>query len=122
MLLFRFRTGEGCSSGICRGCILVIGDLGGVHTVVILVVVGARIRILIEIHQDILNLGLFRGVHNHDYRLGRCTAVSIHSAGGRLMADEFAACEIVLCVGTAIVGVESLRGGASPSFLSPLFG
>ena len=110
MLLFSFRTGEGCPSGIRRGCILIIRDLGGVHSVVILVMVGSRIRILIEIHQDILNLGLFRGIHNHNYRLGGgCTAaVSIHSAGGRLMAYEFAACEIVLCVRTAIVGIESL--------------
>jgi hypothetical protein len=120
MLLFSFRAGKGCPSGIGRGWVL---DLGGVHTVVILMVVGARIRILIEIHQDILNLGLFRGVHNHNYRLGGgCSAVSIHCAGGRLMADEFVACEIVLCVGTAIVGVESLRGGAGSCLLSPLFG
>jgi hypothetical protein len=119
LLLFRFRAGKGCPSGIGRGWVL---DLGRVHSVVILVVVGARIRILIEIHQDILNLGLFRGVHNHNYRLGGWSAVSIHCAGGRLMADEFVACEIVLCVGTAIVGVESLRGGAGSRLLSPLFG
>jgi len=32
--------------------------------------VSSRVRVLIEVHQDVLNLGLLRGMHDHDYRSG----------------------------------------------------
>jgi hypothetical protein len=85
------------------------------------VVVGTGVRILVEVHEDILNLGLLRGVHYHnDWRgWGSVESLRVHCTWGRLVTDEFVACEVVvLCVGAAIVCVESLRGGASPGFLS----
>jgi len=88
------------------------------------VVVGTGIRILVEVHEDILNLGLLRGIHYHNNRWGRGAVESlrIYRTWGRLVTDEFVACEVVvLCVGTAIVGVESLRGRTSPGFLSARF-
>ncbi len=88
---------------------------------VILVVVGTGIRILVEVHEDILNLGLLRGVHYHNnWRgWGAIESLRVHCTWGWLVTDEFVACEVVvLRVGAAIVGVESLGSGASPSFLS----
>jgi hypothetical protein len=88
------------------------------------VVVGTGVRILVEVHEDILNLGLLRGVHYHNnwWGWGAVESLRVHCTWGRLVTDEFVACEVVvLCVSTAVVSVESLRGRTSPGFLSTGF-
>ena len=45
-------------------------NLRGVHSVVVVTMVSSRVRVLIKVHQDVLNLGLLRGMHDHDYRSG----------------------------------------------------
>ena len=120
MLLFCFRTCQRCT--ICRRGILV-RNLGWIHSMIILVMISTRICILIEVHQDILNLSLFRRVHYHDNWWRWCTIdiLWIRSARCRLMTYEFAACKIVLCISTAIMCIECLWGWASPCLLSALF-
>ena len=67
--MFDFGACQG-RAGIGGGRVLVVGDLGGIDSVVVLVVIGTGVRILVEVHEDILNLGLLRRVHYHHNRWG----------------------------------------------------
>lgn len=49
---------------------VLVADSRGVNPVVILVMVGSGVGVLVEIHEDVLNLRLLRGIHDHHYRLG----------------------------------------------------
>jgi hypothetical protein len=83
--------------------------------VVVVVVVGSRVRILVEIHKDVLNLGLLRRIHNHhDGRSGDIAidkVCSVINTWHWLVTDELATAEVVVLIlvrTTAIMSVECL--------------
>lgn len=84
---------------------------------------GPGVGILVEVHQDVLNLGLLSGVHYHDNGLPRGQVGALLRTS-EILAASTAVLGRLLLLGRrvcSIVSREGLRCGASPSFLSCLF-
>ena len=113
-----WRLFVGCWGGTSSS----LWNLRGVDSVVVVTVVSSRVRVLIKVHQDVLDLGLLRGMHHHDYRSWIsllpnyiCGCCAWHW----LMIYELVLSKIVLIINpsTSILSVESLRVWAGPCFL-----
>lgn len=89
-------------------------DLGWIHSVVIVVVIGPGIGVLVKVHKDVLDLSLFGWVHNHHY--GR----RVSSGGDKacccgawhwLMGNELITVEVIVIVdpSATIMSIEGLR-------------
>lgn len=116
--LLTFGTNQRCSINRRR---VLVRNLCRVYSMIVLVMIGTWVSVLVEIHQDILNLRLFWRVHHHHYGRPWLTAWVSGSTWSRLVTDELAAPEIVLCTTSTIVSVESLRGWACPGLFRALF-
>lgn len=96
------------NGGSCR---VLIWDLGGVHPLVIMMMISPRIGVLIEIHQDVLNLSLLGRVHDHDYGR-RWLSISC------LWVDVLIASESIWYATLTVVGIKCLGMWACPLLLS----
>ena len=97
------------------GCVGIVIDLRRVHSVVVVVIVCSRVGILVEIHKDVLNLGLLRRIHYHHYRRSGNIAIdkvcSVINTWHWLVTDELAAAEVVVLLlvrTTTIMSVKCL--------------
>lgn len=81
---------------------------------IVVIMVCTRVCVLIEVHQDVLNLSLLRRMHNHNN--GRRVSTRSNQTGcgctrHGLVVYELTLSKVIIGIDpcTAILGVESLR-------------
>lgn len=118
MLLCSIRLGSNYGSSV--SILLIIWNLSWIDSVIVVMMISSWVSVLVEVHQDVLDLCLFRGIHYHYY--GRASLSRIHKTGcsrarHRLMTDEFIGIDSwTLGIGI-ILRIESLRIRACTSLL-----